>query len=234
MIAEDIAKGGLAVIKGVIFDFDGTLFDSMHLWKNLGETYLAAKGVAAEPGLWQALKPLGLYQSAVYLKEKYALPLTADEVVDEINRTVDLAYFEEVLPKPGIPETLRFLHERGVPMCIASLTDTYQLEAALTRCGLRDYFTAVLSCAGRRINKTDPLIFREALAVLGTDKAATLVAEDSPTALRTAKDDGFLTLGVFDENEERQADLRAAADVYVRDFTEWHAVWAALGGEGAP
>lgn len=219
------------MISGVIFDFDGTLFDSMYLWKTLGETYLAEKGVQAEPGLWQKLKPLGLSQSAQFLKDTYQLPLSCDEIVDEINRTVDRAYAETILPKPGVADTVRFLHERGVRMCVATLSETYQIEAALTRCGLRPYFTAILSCAGRGLNKTDPLIFREALAALGTDKAATLVAEDSPTAVRTAKRDGFLTLGVFDENEENQAALRADADGYVRDFTEWPAVWAALGSE---
>ncbi|MBR3289968.1 MAG: HAD family phosphatase [Clostridia bacterium] len=222
------------MLQGVIFDFDGTLFDSMYLWRNLGQTYLAEKGITTDEDLWQQLKPLGLFQSAQFFKERYHIPLSADEIVDEINATVDRAYAETIQPKPGIPETIRFLHEHGVKMCVATLSEVYQIDGALTRCGLREYFTDVLSCAGRRINKTEPLIFREALAVLGTDKAATLVAEDSPTALRTAGRDGFLTLGVYDEHEERQGELRAAADFYLNSFTEWDTVWSALGGEGAP
>ena len=220
------------MLQGVIFDFDGTLFDSMYLWRNLGQTYLAAKGITADDDLWQELKPLGLFQSAQFFKERYGLPLSADEIVDEINQTVDRAYAETIKPKPGVMDTIRFLHAHGVKMCVATLSEVYQIDGALTRCGLRNYFCDVLSCAGRRINKTSPLIFREALSVLGTDKAATLVAEDSPTAVRTARQDGFLTLGVFDENEEKQEELRAAAHFYVNSFTEWDAVWAALGKEG--
>ncbi len=64
-------------IKGIIFDFDGTLFDSMSIWETAGTDYLTSLGYTAEKDLSKKLKAMSLTQSAEYLKENYALPLIA-------------------------------------------------------------------------------------------------------------------------------------------------------------
>ena len=52
-------------IKGAIFDFDGTLFDSMYIWDTAGETYLASIGVAPRPGVNEAVCALSLEPDSV-------------------------------------------------------------------------------------------------------------------------------------------------------------------------
>ena len=63
-------------IKGIIFDFDGTLFDSMSIWETAGADYLSSLGYTAEEGLSEKLKAWSMMQSAEYLKEQYELPMS--------------------------------------------------------------------------------------------------------------------------------------------------------------
>lgn len=124
------------MLKGAIFDFDGTLFDSMFIWNTAGETYLRSVGTEPEKDLQAVLKPMSLLQSATYIRKKYAVELTVEEIMNGINRTVEDFYYHTVQPKEGVTAFLEQLKNRGVKMCIATATDRYQVEAALKRCGI--------------------------------------------------------------------------------------------------
>ena len=82
-------------IKGVIFDVDGTLLDTMHVWTDSGATYLASLGIEAEPNLGDKLFAMTVQMGAVYLKERYGLSQSVDEIRRGINGVVENYYFEE-------------------------------------------------------------------------------------------------------------------------------------------
>ena len=124
------------MLKGLIFDFDGTLFDSMFIWDTAGEVYLRSIGKEPETDLQKILKPMSLLQSAEHIREKYQIPLSVEEIMDGVNRTVEGFYFHTVEPKPGVITFLEELHRRNIKMCIATATDRYQVEAALQRCNM--------------------------------------------------------------------------------------------------
>ena len=151
------------MIQGMIFDFDGTLFDSMFIWDTAGETYLRSIGKAPAENLQTVLKPMSLYQSAVYLKEQYSIPLSVEDIMSGVNRTVEAFYLDMVLPKPGVVELLEALCRKGVSMCIATATERYQVEAALERCGMRQFFSEIFTCTEVGSGKDQPLIFRKAM-----------------------------------------------------------------------
>lgn len=83
------------MIRGAIFDMDGTLLDSMPLWDNVGEIYLSRLGIRAKPGLGKILFPMTMQQGAVYLKREYALPLSEAGIVSGINQTVTGFYLHD-------------------------------------------------------------------------------------------------------------------------------------------
>lgn len=205
-------------LAGAIFDFDGTLFDSMSIWDTVGEDYLRSLGRPPEEGLRNILKPLSLAQSARYLKERYSLPLSEAQIMESVNKTVENFYFHTVQPKPGVPEFLEQLRRQGVKMCIATATDRYQVEAALKRCGLDGYFCEIFTCTGVGHGKDEPDIYEAALAYLGTAKSETLVFEDALHAIRTAKKAGFSVAAVFDTHEPNQKEIQALADFFLKSF----------------
>ena len=213
------------MLKGAIFDFDGTLFDSMFIWDTAGEVYLRSIGTEPEEDLQKVLKPMSLIQSAIYIREKYAVELTVEEIMNGINRTVEDFYFHTVQPKEGVAAFLEQMKKQGVKMCIATATDRYQVEAALKRCGMESFFSEIFTCTDVGHGKDEPIIFQKALEYLGTPKANTVVFEDAYHAAKAAKDDGFITVAVYDSHETKQAELYSVSDCFIENFTQTEHFW---------
>ena len=215
-------------MKCAIFDFDGTLFDSMFIWDRVGEVYLRSQGIEPKPSLREDLRPLSLYQSACYFRQEYALPLSVEEIMDGINRTVENFYIQDVQPKPGVAPFLERMKAQGIRMCIATASDRYQIEAALKRCHLDHYFEAIFTCTEVGHGKDEPFIFRMAMEYFGTDRASSIVFEDALHAARTAKNDGFTVAAVYDPSEKHQQEIRELADCFIPDFVHTEDFWRLL------
>lgn len=71
------------MIKGIIFDVDGTLLDSMHIWGELGKRYLSSVGMEAKPGLAKLLFPMSLDESSEYLKNEYNFPDSVEQITED-------------------------------------------------------------------------------------------------------------------------------------------------------
>lgn len=213
------------MLKGAIFDFDGTLFDSMFVWNTAGEVYLRSIGIEPKEDLQKVLHQKSLLQSAIYIREKYAVPLTVEEIMDGINRTVEDFYFHSVQPKEGAVVFLEQMKKQGVKMCIATATDHYQAEVALKRCGMAAFFSEIFTCTNVGHGKDEPIIFQKAMEHLGTTRANTVVFEDAYHAAKTAKADGFITVAVFDLHETKQAELHSISDCFIENFTQTEHFW---------
>ena len=208
------------MIKGAIFDLDGTLLDSMFIWDTIGEEYLRSLGKEPHEDLKETFMTLTLEEAAVYYREHYGVTLSVKEIVDGVNAMVEQTYRTKVTLKPGIAEYLAWLKENGVRMCVATVTDRYLVEETLERLGVRHYFSEIFTCAEVGFGKDKPVIYQKALEHLETAKDETYVFEDMLFALNTAKTDGFPTVGVYDRHEVHQDELKGRADYYVLDFTD--------------
>mgnify|MGYP003296439003 FL=1 len=208
------------MIKGAIFDLDGTLLDSMFIWDTIGEEYLRSLGKEPHEDLKETFMTLTLEEAAVYYREHYGVTLSVKEIVDGVNAMVEQTYRTKVTLKPGIAEYLAWLKENGVRMCVATVTDRYLVEETLDRLGVRHYFSEIFTCAEVGFGKDKPIIYQKALEHLETEKRDTYVFEDMLFALNTAKTDGFPTVGVYDRHEVHQDELKELADYYIFDFTD--------------
>ncbi len=213
-------RDGEPMIRGAIFDADGTLLDSMSIWDTIAEDYLRSFGIAPREDLTETFKTFSMYESACYYREVYGIPLSPEEIMDGIHKMIENFYFEKAMLKQGASDFLQGLKENGVKMCIATATDQTLIERALRRCGVLDYFSRIFTCEIVGKSKKNPQIFRVARDHLGTDKAYTWVFEDAFHAAETAKKDGFPVVAVFDRSEEQQDRLRKLANIYIKDFSE--------------
>ena len=209
------------MIKGAIFDLDGTLIDSMSIWDTIGEDYLRSLGIEPRENLAETFKTFTLEESAEYYRTHYGVTLSVEEIVNGVNLMIEDFYRNTVLLKEGVAEFLARLSNDGVKMCIATVTDKYLVEAALIRLNVRQYFGEIFTTAEVGCGKNDPKIYRTALAYLGTEKQETLVFEDVLHALMTAKNDGFSVAAVYDEHESRQNEMRLVADYYTLNFQKF-------------
>ena len=196
------------MLKGAIFDFDGTLVDSMYIWDTIGEDYLRSLGKEPHEDLKETFMTLTLEEAAEYYRTHYGVTLSVKEIVDGVNTMVEGIYRTRVALKQGVADFL------------ATVTDRYLVEETLDRLGILQYFSEIFTCAEVGYGKDKPIIYRKALEHLGTTKNETYVFEDSLFALKTAKADGFTTVGVYDRHENRQDNLKNLADYYIVDFAD--------------
>ena len=216
------------MLKGAIFDLDGTILDSMFIWDTIGEDYLRTLGIEPKDNLKETFKTFTLEQAAKYYRENYGVELSVNEIVDGVNKMVEQYYAETVKLKPGIEVFLEKLKAKGVKMCIATVTDKPLVETALNRLGIRNYFTEIFTCALVGHSKEEPHIYREAQKHLNTEKGETVIFEDALHALKTAKADGFVTVGVFDIHEENQEELKLMADYYIENYSDFEKFWNSI------
>ena len=208
------------MLKGAIFDFDGTLVDSMFIWDTIGEDYLRSLGKEPHEDLKETFMTLTLVQATEYYRTHYGVTLSVKEIVDGVNTMVEGIYRTRVALKQGVADFLAQLKDNGTRMCIATVTDRYLVEETLDRLGILQYFSEIFTCAEVGYGKDKPIIYRKALEHLDTAKNETYVFEDSLFALKTAKADGFTTVGVYDRHENRQDNLKNLADYYIVDFAD--------------
>lgn len=208
------------MLKGAIFDFDGTLVDSMFIWDTIGDDYLRLLGKEPHEDLRETFVTHTLEEAAEYYRTHYGVTLSVKEIVDGINAMVEGIYRTRVTLKYGVAEYLVQLKDNGTRMCVATVTDRYLVEETLDRLGILQYFSEIFTCAEVGYGKDRPIIYRKALEHLGTTKNETYVFEDSLFALKTAKADGFTTVGVYDRHENRQDNLKNLADYYIVDFAD--------------
>lgn len=221
-------KGGIpeTEICGAIFDLDGVLLDSMAVWNDLGVRYLQKRGIQPEAGLSQILFSMSMEQGADYLKEQYQLPDTSQEILNGIEQMIQDFYFYEVQLKEGAKELLHFLQDQNVKMIAATSSPREHVTKALQRNGLYGYLQQIYTTGEVGISKHEPLIYQLAAKSLGTKPEETLVFEDSLYALKTAKNAGFRTIGVYDaDGETDQEGVRETGELYLTSLLDFRQYW---------
>ena len=224
-------KGGIpeTEICGAIFDLDGVLLDSMAVWNDLGVRYLQKRGIQPEAGLSQILFSMSMEQGADYLKTKYRLPDTPQEILNGIEQMIQDFYFYEVQPKEGAKELLQFLQDQDVKMIAATSSPREHVTKALQRNDLYGYLQQIYTTGEVGVSKHEPLIYQLAAKRLGTKPEETLVFEDSLYALKTAKNAGFRAIGVYDaDGETDQEGVRQTGELYLTSLLEFRQYWMDL------
>ena len=209
-------------LQSAIFDMDGTLVDSMFVWKELGFRMLTRQGYSPAPDLYERVKTMTMRESAAYCKQEYGMPETIEQIEDMIVDEVESFYDTEVQLKPGVKKFLSILKMEGVWMYVATNTDKRLAEIALKHTGIRSYFKGVLTCGEVGLGKAESAeIFERAMRRLQSNKKDTVIFEDSLHAIETAAKAGFRICGVYDAaSEEDQEAIRSLSEYYVRSFEE--------------
>ena len=205
----------------VIFDMDGTLLDSMHIWRTLGRDYLKSKGICPPGDLDERTAALSMDEGAEYFRRELGVEETVQEIHREMSQMVECAYRESLPLKPGVRGHLDFLRRRGIRMCVLTATPSYLARMAFDRLDITEYFEFVLDCDEAGSGKTQPECFLEAARRLGANPREITVYEDADFALETARKNGFHTVGIYDEGMAgRREEVRRLSEIYVEDYAE--------------
>lgn len=209
------------MIKGAIFDVDGTLLDSMEIWEDVVERYLKVIGTEPDPDIGTVLFTMSLPEGAAYVKKYYKLPQSQGEIEQGILDIISNFYRETAPLKRGAAELLENLSKRNIHMTVATSNNKQQVEDAFERLGIAKYFDRIFTCAEVGAGKTKPDIYLEAAKYLGTRPEETIVFEDVVHAIRTAKNAGFLVAGIYDEaSRDDQEEIKEIVDWYGKEPAE--------------
>ena len=211
----------LAGKKGAIFDLDGTLLDSMGVWRRIDEDFLGKRGIRVPDDYLKAITAKNFQDAADYTIERFGLKESADAIMAEwFDMAID-AYTDDVALKPFVKEYMQMLRENDVKIAAATSSDARLFEPCLKHHGIYEWFDAFSVTAEVKRGKGYPDVYENAAEKLGLKAADCVVYEDILKGVEGAKLGGFYVIGVEDVHSSyEKEEIQKEADRYITTFEE--------------
>lgn len=208
-------------MKYIIFDLDGTLIDSMPVWRGTGSGFLKNHNIPVPANLMEVVKTQTIWQTAEWFRSELGVPMEAEDIVAEIVEFVVDAYRHTIPLKDGAKEYLEKMAQEGAKMCLLTASEADYILPALDRLDIHKYFSHVLTCTELGKFKDDGAAYLAAMEKIGGTLEDTVVFEDAYYAVKGAKLAGFQVYAVLDEvvREDDIDKIKATAD---RCFHSYH------------
>lgn len=205
----------------VIFDMDGTLLDSMWMWKQIDVDFLGRFGIPMPADLQKQIEGMCFSETARYFKDRFRIPMTVEEIMDCWNGMTMEYYRDRTQLKPGVREFMERVRADGRAMGIATSNSRELAYAALERHGIKEYLTAILTGSEVTVGKPAPDMFLKTAALVGAQPEKCLVFEDVEAGVIAARRAGMSVIVMADPwclcPKER---MRELSDGYINDFRE--------------
>lgn len=203
-----------------LFDFDGTLVDSMPSYVSVMLRILDENGIEYEDDIVKIITPLGYAGTAEYFK-KMGISLSVEEMIRLMNEYAYKEYAYNIPAKANVIETLKELKNRGCDLNVLTASPHSVLDPCLKRLGIYDLFNNIWSCEDFLTTKADPAIYVKAAEKIGKPVDSILFLDDNYNADKTAKSAGMKVCGVFDNSSaEYVEEIKSVSDHYIYDFSE--------------
>lgn len=208
--------------KAAIFDIDGTLLDSMHVWHDVDARFLARRGIAMPSDYARAISSMSFQEVAQYTIERFKLPDSQDALIQEWNDLALDAYTHHVQPKAHALSYLHHLRATGARIALAtSLLPSLRMPA-LHATGIAPLVDAVVGVEEvNHVGKNEPDVYVEAARRVQIAPELCTVFEDLTVGVQSAQQVHMQAWGVFDDaSQEMWSHMQRIADGTITDFNQ--------------
>jgi len=203
-----------------LFDFDGTLVDSMPTFGSVILNILDDNGFKYQDDFIKIITPLGLKGTADYCIQQ-GLKLSQQQMLSLMIENMKGEYANNIPAKSNVVRILKELKSQGCSLNVLTASPHDTLDACLKRLGIWELFENVWSCDDFNTTKADPAIYHMAAEKIGVSVEDVLFLDDNLFSCQTAKKAGMGVCGVFDpSSEEYEEDIKSVANYYIHDFSE--------------
>lgn len=211
----------LTDIKAVIFDLDGSLVDSMWIWKDIDIEYLGRFGIELPEKLQTEIEGKSFSETAVYFKERFQIPDSLEKMKEDWNQMAWDKYINDVSLKPGADIFLNYCIEHNIKLGIATSNSRQLVEAVADARGFGKNFDCIMTACEVQKGKPAPDIYLAVAQKLGVKPDNCLVFEDIVPGIMAGKNAGMRVCAVEDAYSMHQInDKKTLADYYIKDYRE--------------
>ena len=207
------------MIEAVIFDLDGVIVDSEHVWDAAREAFARERGGRWHERAQRDMMGMSSLEWSRYMHDRIGLRESPEEISAEVARRLEAAYREELPLIDGAPEAVARLAERW-PLGIASSSNRPIIDLVLELSGLGRYFRATVSSEEVPRGKPAPDVYLEAARRLGVDPSRAAAVEDSHNGILSAKAAGMRVVAIPNPRYPPGEEAFAAADVVLGSIAE--------------
>ena len=207
--------------KAVLFDLDGTLVDSMWMWKQIDIEFLGQYGYECPDDLQKAIEGMSFSETAVYFKERFDIPLSLDEIKACWTQMSIDKYRYEVPLKSGALEFLNYCREYHIKTGIATSNGRDMVDAVVESLQIGNYLDVITTACEVKAGKPEPDIYLEVARRLGVEPSECLVFEDIPAGITAGKRAGMQVIAVEDDfSKHMKPEKLELADGFIETYFE--------------
>jgi HAD superfamily hydrolase (TIGR01509 family) len=200
------------MIEAVVFDLDGVLIDSEHVWDEVRQQLAEERGGRWSDTASRDMMGMSSLEWSAYMRDQVGIDDEPQAISAEVVRRLEDRYRREIPLIAGAEQAVARLAKRW-PLALASSSNRELIDLVLESSGLDRYFEASVSSEEVARGKPAPDVFVEAARRLGVAPTACAAVEDSENGILAAKAAGMRTIAVPNPQYPPHEDALAAADV---------------------
>ncbi|EAY14015.1 haloacid dehalogenase-like hydrolase family protein [Trichomonas vaginalis G3] len=208
-------------IKGVVFDLDGTLIDSMNVWEQSDRDLIESYGHKVPVDFFSSISGMTGIQILEYIIKRFKIKASVQELTQKLLERINYRFMNLVGEKPNSMKFIKYLHDKGIKIAIATNNSRPLTIEILKKFGVYSYVSSIRTCGELKKPKPLPDVYIYACRDLGLDPKVCLSFEDLPVGLQSAQEAGLRTCAVKDAFSDPYDSLkRSIADYYISDFDQ--------------
>ena len=207
------------MIEAVVFDLDGVIVDSEHVWDATREALARERGGRWHEKAQQDMMGMSSVEWSRYMHERLGLKDPPEEISAEVVRRLEATYREELPLIAGAAEAVARLAQRW-PLGLASSSNRPIIDLVLELGGLHRFFRVTVSSEEVARGKPSPDVYLEAAHHLGADPTKTAAIEDSRNGILSARAAEMRVIAIPNKRFPPGEEALAEADVVLESISE--------------